>query len=149
VAIFPIKTQLPVSSAFSRSSPATQRLFIVIAATLSILAAPPITEAAQTDELDTTIEYLIGHVSGSGLTFIRNARRYSAAEAAEHMRRKYEHFKDDIRTPEEFIARCATRSLLSGKPYLLVTEQGEEIPTSAWLGRALEDYRARRTQDPG
>ncbi len=141
-------TPLAAVDPLIRSIRAVPLLFRVFAAVLSVLAAPAIAEATQTEQLDTTIEYLISHVSGSGLTFIRNARRYSGAEAAEHMHRKYEHFKDEIRTPEDFITRCATRSLLSGKLYLIITEQGEEIATSDWLGRALEEYRARRTQDP-
>ena len=131
-----------------RSTPVVGLLFGIFAALAGALALLPSAQAAQTEELDTTIEYLIGQVSGSGLTFIRNADHYPAAEAAEHMRRKYAHFKGEIRTPEDFIARCATRSLLTGKPYLVITERGEEIPTSDWLGRTLEEYRARRRQAP-
>jgi len=120
-------------------------IFAVLAGAFTL---HPSAQAAQTEELDSTIEYLIGQVSGSGLTFIRNADHYPAAEAAEHMRRKYAHFKGEIRTPEDFIARCATRSLLTGKPYLVITQRGEEIPTSDWLGRMLEAYRSQRRQTP-
>jgi hypothetical protein len=140
-------TPLAAKDPCIRSTRAVPLLFSIFAALLTVLAAPAIAEATRTDEPDTAIAYLISQVSGSGLTFVRNASRYSAAEAAEHMHRKYEHFKDEIRTPEDFIARCATRSLLSGKPYLIITEHGEQIPTRDWLARALEDYRAR-TQDP-
>ena len=122
-----MKTPLAAKGPFIRSTRAVPLLFSIFAAVLSVLAAPAIAEATQTDEPDTTIEYLISQVSGSGLTFIRNGNRYSATEAAEHMHRKYEHFKDEVRTPEDFIARCATRSLLSGKPYLIITEHGEKI----------------------
>jgi hypothetical protein len=146
--MFPMTTLRAAVVPFIRRIHAVPLLLGAFAAILSVLTAPAIAEATQTEPLDATVQYLIGHVSGSGLTFIRNNSRYSAAEAAEHMHRKYEHFKDEIRTPEDFIARCATRSLLTGKPYLIITAQGEEIPTSDWLGRALQEYRARRPQDP-
>ena len=95
-----------------------------------------------TDEVDVTIQHLIGYVSGSGLTFIRNASEYTPGEAAEHMNRKYQHFRDDIETPEEFIELCATRSLLTGKPYLVVDAQGKERRTSDILRAELAAYQA-------
>jgi hypothetical protein len=91
-----------------------------------------------------TVLHLIGYVSESGLTFIRNSSEHSATEAADHMNKKYLHFKEDIRTPEDFIKLCATKSLLSGKPYLMVNDQGEQVRTSDWLRAELADYQARR-----
>ena len=38
-----------------------------------------------------------------------------ACEAAEHINKKYRHFRDDIDTPEKFIELCATGSLMTGK----------------------------------
>ena len=96
-----------------------------------------------TDQVDQAIRYLIGYVSGSGLTFIRNAREYTAVEAAEHMNRKYQHFKDDIDTPDDFIELCATKSLLSGKSYLVVNRGGIELRTGDWLRTELAAYQAR------
>ena len=148
LASLPRTTSRPDRARFLPSTAIVGVLFAVFAALLCALALLPSAQAAKAEELDTTVEYLIGQVSGSDLTFIRNADHYRGAEAAEHIRRKYAHFKDEIRTPEEFIARCATRSLMSGEPYLVITEQGEKIPTSDWLNRVLEDYRARRRQGP-
>ncbi len=110
-----------------------------------MLLIPLLARAEETATLDTTVSYLISYVAGSGLTFVRNARTYTAAEAAEHMNNKYRHFKEDIRTAEDFVALCATKSLLSGKPYLVITEQGEKVRTSEWLLAALSDYRGRNT----
>jgi hypothetical protein len=61
------------------------------------------------------------------------------------MGNKYRHFKEDIKTAEDFIERCASRSLLSGKSYLVINEQGEQVRTSEWLEAALAEYRARNT----
>jgi len=93
------------------------------------------------DRVDETIQYLIGYVSGSGLTYIRNGNEYTPDEAAEHMSSKYQHFRNDIETPEEFIELCATRSLLTGKPYLVVDGQGKQRRTSEVLRGELAAYR--------
>ena len=103
----------------------------------------PVSAATQ---LETTVEHLIGQVAASGLTFVRNDKPHSSDEAARHMRKKYEHFQDEIDTPEAFIELCATRSLLSGKPYLVVDDQGKEMRTADWLMQALRQYREQREQ---
>jgi hypothetical protein len=96
-----------------------------------------------TTTVDKTIQHLMAHVAGSGLTFIRNAERYTSVDAAEHMNKKYQHFKDEIETPEDFIELCATKSLLSGAPYLVIDAQGNEMKTGDWLRSELESYRSR------
>jgi hypothetical protein len=83
--------------------------------------------------------YLIDQVAKSHLTFIRNGTEYSSQEAADHIRSKYEHFKSQIKSPEDFIHLCASKSLLSGKPYLVSTAQGK-IPVEQWLGEILIEY---------
>ena len=117
------------------------RAVIAVAAVMLLIAGPA--RGKSTDEVDQTIRYLIGYVSGSGLTFIRNAQEYTAVEAAEHMNRKYQHFKDDIQTPDDFIELCATKSLLSGKSYLVVIRGGIELRTGDWLRAELAAYQAR------
>jgi hypothetical protein len=117
------------------------------AVTLAVLflLTPCLLRGEQIDIVDKTVLHLIGHVSESGLTFIRNNDRYTSVEAAEHMNKKYRHFREDIKTAEDFIERCASRSLLSGKPYLVINEQGEQVRTSEWLLAELADYRVRNT----
>ena len=56
------------------------------------------------------------------------------------MNRKYQHTRGDIETPDEFIELCATKSLLSGKPYLVVAAEGKEQRTSDWLRAELAAY---------
>ena len=91
------------------------------------------------------IQYLLDYVTRSDLTFIRNSSTYTSAEAADHMNKKYQHFSDEIKTPEDFIRLCASRSLLSGKPYTVITGQGKKVPTSEWLKGVLSDYLAQNT----
>jgi hypothetical protein len=40
-------------------------------------------------------------------TFIRNGASHTPAEAVAHVKAKYEHFKNQIKTPEEFIRLSA------------------------------------------
>lgn len=117
------------------------------AVTLAVLflLTPCLLRGEQIDTVDQTVLHLMSHVSESGLTFIRNTGRYTSVEAAKHMNNKYRHFREDIKTAEDFIERCASSSLLSGKPYLVINEQGKQVRTSEWLEAELADYRARNT----
>ena len=100
------------------------------------------------EDIEPAIQFLLKHVADSGLIFIRNSERHASFDAAEHMNSKYEYFRDKIKTPEDFIRRCASKSLMSGKPYLVVLENGEEVRTDAWLLRALTAYRSNLDENP-
>ena len=125
----------------SDKKPMTFAAGIALALFMSLFMSPGAAEP--TEKVDTTIQYLMKTVAGSGLTFIRNGNRAKPEKAAEHMNRKYEHFRDDIETPEDFIELCATKSLLTGKPYMVVDGQGRERRTSDWLRAELAVYQER------
>ena len=114
---------------------------------LSIAAVSPCSMAArQAEDLDATVQYLITYVKQSDVTFERNTRRYTGREAAEHINNKFQHFRDDIDTPEKFIELCASGSLMTGKPYFIITQQGEMMPSGEWLNAELRVYRLRNEQ---
>ena len=94
------------------------------------------------ESLEETIDYLINYVGQSNATFIRNGQSHTPAEAAAHIRVKYDHFKAQIKTPEDFIRLAASKSLLSGKPYLVRSPRGKEVHLHAWLTEALKQHRA-------
>src|SRR5207247_292572 len=83
--------------------------------------------AAAHESLDQTISYLLDYVGKSNATFIRNGVKHTPAEAVAHIKAKYEHFKKEIKTPEDFIRLSASKSLQSGKPYLVRTPEGKEM----------------------
>jgi len=124
---------------YSRVHKQTLSLLAIALAVFSLLL-PPAADAGREASLDRTIQHLITYVARSDLTFVRNSGKYDGKQASEHMQKKYAHFRDRIKTPEDFIELCASRSLLSGKPYLVITEQGE-ISTHDWLTAELETYR--------
>ena len=98
---------------------------------------------SQNENTHKVIEYLIDHIAKSNLTFTRNGIEYSSQEAADHIRKKYEYFKSQIKSPEDFIRLCASKSLVSGKPYLVSTTQGK-IPVETWLGEILIEHEKKQ-----
>ena len=97
--------------------------------------------AARATDLSVTVQYLLDFVNASECRFYRNNKEHTAGNAAAHMQRKYAHFRDDIKTPEDFIRLTATKSLMTGKLYYVKLKNGEKITSEAWLLQALEDYR--------
>ncbi|MEX2962464.1 DUF5329 family protein [Microbulbifer sp. TYP-18] len=88
------------------------------------------------------ISYLLSFVSSSNCLFIRNGKSHAAEEAAKHIQRKYNHFKAEIDSTEEFIELSATKSVFTGKPYFTQCYgQGGRQLTSSWLLRELHNYR--------
>jgi hypothetical protein len=59
------------------------------------------------------------------------------------MRRKYARFKDQIKTPEDFILLAGTKSLITGKPYQVRMKDGKTMLTQTWLEDVLATYRKK------
>ncbi len=95
------------------------------------------------EDLESTINYLLAYVKDADVVFIRNNQEHTPDKAAAHMRRKYEHFKDQIKTPEDFILLAGTKSLMTGKPYQVRMKDGKMMLTQKWLKEALEKYRKK------
>ncbi len=95
------------------------------------------------ESLDESIKYLLDYVAKSDATFVRNGQTHKPQEAADHIKAKYDHFKKEIKTPEDFIRLCASKSLQSGKPYLVRTKDGKETHLDAWLTDALKKHRGQ------
>ena len=112
------------------------RSFLALAIALAVIA-PGAAESP-----DKTINYLFDCIANSKATFIRNGSSYTPAEAVDHIKAKYAHFKGNIKTPEDFIRLAASKSLLTGKPYLVRTPEGKEIQLDAWLTDVLRAHRA-------
>ena len=126
----------------SRTVKCISGLFLIFVLTLwTAGAARP---ADGTARLAHTIGYLLDFVKNSDCQFYRNNRQHTAAEAAAHMQKKYEHFRNEIKTPEDFIRLAAAKSLMSGDPYYVKLKNGEKITSEAWLLRALEAYREKQ-----
>jgi hypothetical protein len=107
------------------------------------LALPgTVTAGADAEEAETEqeVEYLLEFVAGSGCTFVRNGDDHDSADAADHLRLKYNRGKRYVGSAEQFIDRLATESSWSGDPYT-VTCEGNTQTSAHWLHRALAEYR--------
>ena len=113
---------------------------LAIAVTAFFFLFPSNGHGSETGQVDKAVHHLISRVAASDLTFVRNSDQFTGKEAADHMQKKYAYFRDKIKTPEDFIELCATRSLLSGKPYLVINEKGAMISTNEWLRTELVAY---------
>jgi Family of unknown function (DUF5329) len=100
-------------------------------------------QASAAESLNETIDYLLQYVANSKAVFIRNGSEHTPAEAVNHIKAKYAHFKDQIKTPQDFIRLSASKSLLSGKPYLVRTPDGKEMRLDEWLTKALEAHQVQ------
>jgi hypothetical protein len=99
--------------------------------------------AVAEEDLESTITYLLAYVKNADVVFCRNNREHTPEEAAAHMGRKYEHFKDQIKTPEDFISLAGTKSLMTGKAYQVRLKDGKTMLTQKWLEDALANYRGK------
>jgi hypothetical protein len=114
-------------------------LFKAFVVAALVFCAPPPTLAASPEA---EIDHLLTFIAGSPCTFIRNSVAYDGAQAADHIKDKYEHYREDIRSAEDFIALAASKSAMSGKPYLVQCDAAE-IPAAEWLTQELSAFRQR------
>jgi hypothetical protein len=113
-------------------------VYICLFATLLL----PCTDAASSDDaLLRTIDHLLTYVEESNCVFIRNGKDYNSKEAAKHIKTKYDSLMFDIKTPEEFIERAASKSMLSGQLYWVQCVDHSPIPSANWLTGELFNYR--------
>jgi len=89
------------------------------------------------------IQYLFALIGNSPFTFIRNGEEHNGREASAHLRWKYGHAFDRIKTDEEFINHIASGSLASGKPYEVKFSDGSVMRMKEVLfaeSRRLESF---------
>jgi len=110
-----------------------------------LLALPAGANEAPT-EAEREITYLINEVRDSGQTFVRNGTPYPAAEAADHLAMKYNRVKDHIATAEDFIEKVASKSSVTGQPYIIEGNDGSEVLANAWLHEELDRMRSETPQ---
>jgi hypothetical protein len=89
------------------------------------------------------VEHLNNYLADSDdCRMIRNGKSYSAQDGAEHMRRKYNYFRDKISSTEEFIEYAGTKSTMSGRLYEVLCIGQEPEFSRDWLLEELSVYRS-------
>ena len=91
------------------------------------------------------IAHLVGYLKDSGCQFGRNGSWYGSGEAVDHINEKYDYLlrKGLVASAEDFIARAASESSISGKPYQVKCGSAEPVQSGPWLRAELARYRAK------
>ncbi|MGQ8365846.1 DUF5329 family protein [Glaciecola sp. 1036] len=98
-----------------------------------------ISAIANTDSLD-EINHLLSFVENTNCKYERNGKIHTGAEAVEHIKKKYDYYKDDIVTAEDFVKYAATKSKMSGKFYWVQCDSNSRIKSKDWLLRELHHF---------
>jgi hypothetical protein len=97
--------------------------------------------SAQDNIERTKIDFLISSVGKiKGAIFIRNGSEYDGKEAAEHLRMKLQKAGGKVQTADDFIRLCASKSFISGKPYMIKSSGGKTINSEEYFREKLKDY---------
>lgn len=101
--------------------------------------AAPLPAAAKAE-----VTALLGRLQTSSCEFNRNGDWHAAAEARAHLERKLAYLEDKnlVKTTEEFIERGASKSSMSGKPYLVRCAGAAPVESKVWLTRELTALRS-------
>jgi hypothetical protein len=118
-------------------------MYRIKSAVLSLVAASILASAAaMAAGMREEIDHLLGFIAASPCTFIRNGVAYEGKQAAGHIKDKYDYYRKDIHSAEDFIALAASKSAMSGRPYL-VNCDGATEPAADWIARELSAFRQR------
>ncbi len=91
------------------------------------------------------IGQLFAALESSRCEFHRNGSWHSAQKASEHLHRKYDYLleKGLVTSTESFIELAATKSSMTGKPYLVRCGNAQPVPSMSWFTSKLKELRAR------
>ena len=85
-------------------------------------------------------EFLISLVENlEGAKFIRNGSEHDGKEAAAHLRMKLQNALV-VQTADDFIRICASKSSITGKPYMIKLSDGKTIKSEEYFREKLKEY---------
>ena len=113
-----------------------QSLFGMALLLVSSVAASDVPETQQAE-----VAHLLRFVKSTTCSIERNGQRHDGKAAYSHILTKYDHFRDRIRSTEDFIAFSATKSTLTGKYYVVFCGTDAPQRTEDWLRQELSNFR--------
>jgi hypothetical protein len=89
------------------------------------------------------IHGLLHAVGSSGCEFIRGGTPHAAAKAQSHLFLKYEYLeaRDQLKSTEDFIAKAATRSSMTGEAYAIRCAGTGQMASEDWMKARLKAMR--------
>jgi hypothetical protein len=95
------------------------------------------------------IRYLIGSVETlRGVTFLRNGSEYDAKAAADHLRFKLKRAGARVKTAEDFIRLCGSKSSVSGEAYQMRFSDGTTMDAEVFFRERLKAFFDDRSYRP-
>jgi len=125
-----------------RPGAAAAMLFFCFLAALSF--APPALARDVPPAAQPEMRHLLTYIERSGCRFYRNGVWYDDTRAVRaHVESKLNHFvkKGLINSTEDFIRWSASKSEISGEPYMVRCGKGPPRPLAQWLSEELDRYR--------
>jgi len=90
---------------------------------------------------DKKIEFLLSSVENlKGAKFMRNGAEFDGKQAVEHLRMKRKRAGGRVQTADDFIRLCASKSTITGKPYMIRFSDGKTIKSEEYLREKLKGY---------
>ncbi len=90
------------------------------------------------------VNHLLAFVKNSSCIINRNGTDHTADKGVSHIENKYDYFRDDIKSTEDFIEYSATKSTMSGKYYTVSCPGKSTIKTQDWLLTELKRFRSEQ-----
>ena len=112
---------------------------------LCIISAPLPADVPESQKPE--VQHLLDFVGQTDCLMIRNGSEHDGKKAVSHIQTKYDYFRDDIKSTEDFIEYSATKSTMSGKYYTVKCPGREEIRSQDWLLEELGKFRKQRGQE--
>jgi len=112
-------------------------LFAAFACTSAFSASDPASIRSE-------ITALLVRLGESGCQFNRNGSWHSSAEARDHLARKLEYIekRSALVSAEQFIELAASKSSMSGNPYLVRCGEQAAVSSQSWLMSQLQSIRS-------
>lgn len=108
---------------------------------LGFATSLPAREQPQQQRIDFLL-HAIGSMQGGA--FIRNGSEYDAKAAEAHLRQKLNYGGERLKTAEQFVEYCATKSSMSGKAYQIRLPDGKTVESGPWLLGQLAEFDKKR-----
>ena len=113
----------------------------ILVAVFAILALFPGSVSAQDNIEKKKIYFLISSVENlKEAKFIRNGSEHDGKEAANHLRMKLQKAGGKVQTADHFISLCASKSFITGKPYMIRFSDGKTTKSEEYFREKLKNY---------
>ena len=125
------------------TQPLGLRCFLRLIVLIFLIFYAPSLAAEVDGDTEKEIWHLFEYLEKSNCDFNRNGSWYKPQEAVQHIKKKYRYLikRGLINSTEQFIDRAASRSSISGKPYMVKCDRFEPIETSIWFTEELQRFR--------